>query len=180
MDPNASGVIVSQVMPGSPAQQAGLQAGDQILEVNGQQVNDPNSMIQLIGQASPEQDVNIRYLRNGQVLERQVRLMQAPPNMMIGQQGGFFPAPGFGPQMGFAQQGWGQAGGWQQPGMWQQGGGWQQPGMWQQAGGWGAQGGQYRSGYAPSSNLEARIDQIQRMLDDVRQDIRNNGQQFNP
>jgi len=67
-------VIVSNVSQGSPAQMAGIRAGDQILAVNGQPVNNPQAMIQAVGQVGPNQNLALQYRRNGQVMESQVML----------------------------------------------------------------------------------------------------------
>ncbi len=71
---NGEGVMISGVTVGSPAAQAGLRPGDQIIAVNGQAVSDPNSMIQLVGAAPQDQALDVQYRRNGQVMQSQVML----------------------------------------------------------------------------------------------------------
>lgn len=67
-------VVVSGVTVGSPAAQAGIRPGDQIISVNGQPVANPNAMIQLVGNASANQALDVQYRRNGQVMQSQVNL----------------------------------------------------------------------------------------------------------
>jgi membrane-associated protease RseP (regulator of RpoE activity) len=74
MNPTQNAVIVSSVAAGSPAQMAGIRPGDQILAVNGRPVNNPNAMIQAVGQANANQSLALQLRRNGQVIESQVML----------------------------------------------------------------------------------------------------------
>ncbi len=59
-------VQIIEVAPNSPAQQAGLRAGDLILEVNDQEINGTADLQNSI-QASLEQPTEITFKRNGQV-----------------------------------------------------------------------------------------------------------------
>ena len=74
MNQSGEGVTVTAVTMGSPASQAGLRPGDQIISVNGQAVANPNSMIQLVGSTAPNQALDVQYRRNGQVMQSQVTL----------------------------------------------------------------------------------------------------------
>lgn len=46
--PSGNGVVVSELMPGSPAARSGLRPGDVILEVNRQRINDLNGLRQAV------------------------------------------------------------------------------------------------------------------------------------
>jgi len=74
MSPTTNAVIVSSVTQGSPAATAGLRSGDQIVAINGQAVNTPNDMIQLVGQADANAAMDVEYRRNGQSMHSQVML----------------------------------------------------------------------------------------------------------
>jgi serine protease Do len=61
-----SGAVVRQVEPGSPADQAGLQAGDVIVGVGGKQVGSPSEAADAIRSASKDHAVALRIIRDGQ------------------------------------------------------------------------------------------------------------------
>ena len=50
---SSSGATVAGVLPGSPAAQAGLAAGDVIVSVNGQTVDSPTTLSTLLGSHQP-------------------------------------------------------------------------------------------------------------------------------
>lgn len=52
----------------SPAQLAGLQAGDIILEVNGQKLNDQLSLVQVVQQYKPKQTIGLKVQRGSQII----------------------------------------------------------------------------------------------------------------
>lgn len=54
------------VIPGSPAQQAGLQEGDLITSINDNAINLDNSFEDLAARFNPGDKINVRILRNGQ------------------------------------------------------------------------------------------------------------------
>jgi serine protease Do len=68
----ARGVIVSTVQPGSAAARAGLERGDVITAINGQQVNEPNELRNLVAGTQPGTEVTLTLVRGGQ--EREVRV----------------------------------------------------------------------------------------------------------
>jgi Do/DeqQ family serine protease len=59
------GVIVSNVESGSPAERAGLKQGDVITVINGTQIEDGNSLRNVIASAGPGAEVTITILRDG-------------------------------------------------------------------------------------------------------------------
>src|SRR5215475_7185231 len=67
----ARGVIVNNVEPGSPADRAGVKQGDVITVINGNQIDDANSLRNIVASAGPGADVTIILLREGR--EQQVR-----------------------------------------------------------------------------------------------------------
>jgi serine protease Do len=58
------GIVVEAVEPGSPAEKAGLQAGDVITNVNGQAVHTGADLVNPIAQTTIGQSVAVRYVRN--------------------------------------------------------------------------------------------------------------------
>ena len=61
-----SGALVDDVMPGSPAQRAGIKSGDVITGVNGKDVADANSLTLTISESSPGSTAKLKVFRNGQ------------------------------------------------------------------------------------------------------------------
>ncbi|MCF7820380.1 MAG: trypsin-like peptidase domain-containing protein [Candidatus Pacebacteria bacterium] len=54
------------VMPGSPADKAGLRENDIILEVNGEEINEKKPLVYLISKYSPEDKITLTILRQGE------------------------------------------------------------------------------------------------------------------
>jgi serine protease Do len=71
------GVVVRTVEPGSPADQAGVQAGDVIVGVGGKQVTSPSDAVSAIRGASKDHAVALRIIRNGQSMFVGVNLDQS-------------------------------------------------------------------------------------------------------
>ena len=61
-----AGALVASVQSDSPAEKAGLKAGDVITTVNGQKVADPRELAIKVSSIIPGGKVTIAYLRNGQ------------------------------------------------------------------------------------------------------------------
>ncbi len=59
------GVLVSEVVKESPAEKAGLEAGDVIMKVNDVRISDTGELTQTIRNEKPESDVNITVIRKG-------------------------------------------------------------------------------------------------------------------
>ena len=63
--PDASGAIVAQVTPDSPASHAGLQTGDVIQQLNGHKVLNSGALQMSISELTPGTKVQLGILRNG-------------------------------------------------------------------------------------------------------------------
>lgn len=61
-----SGVLISSIIPGTPAQKAGLKAGDIITSVDGQSIKNGNDLVSNITARKPGSSVTIGYIDNGQ------------------------------------------------------------------------------------------------------------------
>ncbi len=79
--PGANGVLVSGVLRRSPADRAGLQCEDVIIEVDGQQVTDSESFRGLIADLRPHERVRMRIVRDGEQRNLTVRLGLQPDNI---------------------------------------------------------------------------------------------------
>ena len=62
---SAEGAIVDKTMPGTPAAESGLQPGDVITKLNGQEVKDAGDLTRQVGMLKPGEKVQLSYLRNG-------------------------------------------------------------------------------------------------------------------
>jgi serine protease Do len=60
------GEFIQSVQPGEPAERAGLQAGDVVLEVNGQEITPERSLSYLVANISPGTSVPVEFIRDGQ------------------------------------------------------------------------------------------------------------------
>lgn len=67
------GVLIGQVIPGSPAEQIGLQEGDVITEIDGQAIRDAEQVQQLVEAAGVGNTLTLRVIRDGQARTFQVR-----------------------------------------------------------------------------------------------------------
>ena len=61
-----SGVTITDVVAGKPAEKAGLQIGDTITAVNGKPVKTGDELVNIISSVKPGNKVEITYVRNGQ------------------------------------------------------------------------------------------------------------------
>lgn len=63
--PEAKGAVISDVTDNSPADKAGLEPGDVVVEVDGRQVEDNNDLSRYIASKAPGTTVRLKVLRNG-------------------------------------------------------------------------------------------------------------------
>ena len=66
--PNTKGVLIAGVVRGGPAEKAGVNPGDILLEVNGKPVADSSTMLNLVAEAPPGKEAGLTLLRNGKPL----------------------------------------------------------------------------------------------------------------
>ncbi len=77
------GIVIERVEPGSPAEKAGLQAGDVITQVNGHAVHSGADLVNPIAQTPIGQSVDLQYVRNKQT--KDVTLTVADRAKIFGQ-----------------------------------------------------------------------------------------------
>ena len=75
---DSDGVPVADVMPGSPAAQAGVQAGDVIHKFDGRDVKNFNALRTLVAQTPLNKEVDLEVLRNGKPLKVKTQIKEQP------------------------------------------------------------------------------------------------------
>jgi S1-C subfamily serine protease len=65
------------VISGGPAEKAGLKTGDIIESVNGQEVNEQNSLTRILQKFKPGDQVEVKYLRDGKEATVKATLKEA-------------------------------------------------------------------------------------------------------
>lgn len=67
------GAYVNSVTPGGPADRAGVQAGDIVVELNGQSIRNNTDLTRRVGQAAPGDTLRLTVLREGRRMQLNVR-----------------------------------------------------------------------------------------------------------
>jgi serine protease Do len=80
------GALVSEVTAGSPAEKAGLKAGDVITKVNNADIRDERQLQLIVMQLAPDSQATIQYLRDGKAATITVKLALRP-NRLSGEDG---------------------------------------------------------------------------------------------
>ncbi|MCL6628546.1 MAG: trypsin-like peptidase domain-containing protein, partial [Armatimonadetes bacterium] len=81
--PSDHGVIVGSVSPGSPADRAGIQQGDIIIEMNGKPLKDAGQLQEFIREAEVGTRLRLTLLRNGQRRTVTVTLEEMPRRIAL-------------------------------------------------------------------------------------------------
>jgi serine protease Do len=76
LEPNTKGVLVADVLSGSPADKAGIKRGDVITGFAGEKVTDTPSFRLKVATSEPSKSYDLRYLRKGK--ERSTTIVPAP------------------------------------------------------------------------------------------------------
>ena len=72
------GVLISEVIDGSPAAKAGLAAGDVIIEIGKEPVGQPYELTKVIADQEPGDKVAVVFIRDGKELTKEVELGETP------------------------------------------------------------------------------------------------------
>jgi serine protease Do len=75
---DTEGVTVGEVVSGSPAEQAGLQAGDVIRKFDGHEVQNLRALRTLVAQAPLDKQVELQVVRNGKPLTVKTQIKEQP------------------------------------------------------------------------------------------------------
>jgi serine protease Do len=81
---NTQGALVANVESGAPADKAGIERGDIILEFNGQKVKNADDLRNLVAQAAPGTEVKIKLFRDGKATTVEAELGQRPDTPQAG------------------------------------------------------------------------------------------------
>ncbi len=75
------GVLISQVLEGSPAEEAGIQEGDIVVEFDRKEVASPEELRDLVGKSRVGEAVKVKVLRDGEPKTLSVTVGQRPEEM---------------------------------------------------------------------------------------------------
>ncbi len=78
--PYTPGEYVTDVVPGGPADRAGLRPGDIIVAINGKKLDNESSFVRILRSFKPGQTITLTIQRNGQKKQIKVTLARRPPN----------------------------------------------------------------------------------------------------
>jgi serine protease Do len=84
---NARGALVTDVVPGSPAEKAGIVRGDVVRKVNGNDIKDSVSLVNRISETEIGSSLTLGLVRDGQPKEVTVEVAEQPDNVLV-QRGG--------------------------------------------------------------------------------------------
>jgi S1-C subfamily serine protease len=82
-----AGVFIEEVMEGSPAEEADLQAGDRLVSINEEEITSIEQAVELVGSMQPGDAITVIVERDDEELEFEITLASAPLTMrqiMIG------------------------------------------------------------------------------------------------
>jgi serine protease Do len=87
------GALVAQVLPGSPAEKAGIKVGDVVLDFNGNPITDSASLPPIVGRIPVGKQVPVKVLRDGKTRTVQVTIGELPPDEELKLSSGAAPQP---------------------------------------------------------------------------------------
>jgi serine protease Do len=85
---DTKGVLISDVVPDSPAGKGGLKPGDILIEFDGKKMEAPADLQRAVGFAPPGTDVKVKVLRDGAEKSVDVKIGEAPDERESQQRGG--------------------------------------------------------------------------------------------
>lgn len=75
-------LVIENILPNTPAAQAGLQPGDTLVAFGGQSLKTPNCLHHALEMAGPK--TNVRFIRDGQTIQVEVVFIQSGPKIRSG------------------------------------------------------------------------------------------------
>ena len=73
----ASGALIAKILPGSPAERAGLQAGDIIRSLNGEEIRSSGDLPVMVGAIMPGKEASLGVWRKGKEITVKIKLGNA-------------------------------------------------------------------------------------------------------
>jgi serine protease Do len=84
--PGKTGALVAELVPGGPAQKAGVQPGDVVLQVNGHAVKDSTDLTRQVAASHTGDTLNLTILRNGKQIAIAVKSGVRPSEQELAKQ----------------------------------------------------------------------------------------------
>ena len=75
------GALVGDVIEGSPAEKAGLQRGDVIIEYDGKKIEEPYQLRNMVANTTPGQEVELKIIRENKAEIKKVTISELPAEM---------------------------------------------------------------------------------------------------
>jgi serine protease Do len=75
------GALVGDVIEGSPAEKAGLQRGDVIIEYDGKKIEEPYQLRNMVANTTPGQEVELKIIRENKTETKKVTISELPAEM---------------------------------------------------------------------------------------------------
>ena len=82
-----AGSLISEIIEGGPAEDAGLKQGDLIVEFSGEPVKDNAHLQRLVAAANPDETVKVKVIRDRKKKEFKVKLGERPKQVAMGPRG---------------------------------------------------------------------------------------------
>jgi len=77
-----AGALITEVIDDTPAEKAGLKAGDVIIEFNGKEVEEQDDVFYYIGKTEPGDEIEIKVSRKGKIVDLKAVLDKLPKSKM--------------------------------------------------------------------------------------------------
>ena len=97
----ATGALIARVLPGSPAAKAGLQVGDIVRSVNGEEVRASSDLPVMVGAIAPGKEITLGVWRKGKETDIKVQLGSADGNAQSDDEAGSGQPPAGGDTQSF-------------------------------------------------------------------------------
>lgn len=81
------GALVADVVPGKPAEKAGLKSGDVITEMNDKPVEDSRTLRLQVSQTAPGTKITLKVIREGEPKDLEITLKEYPDDKVAGKSG---------------------------------------------------------------------------------------------
>lgn len=75
------GALVGDVIEGSPAEKAGLQRGDVVIEYDGKKIEEPYQLRNMVANTTPGQEVELKIIRENKTETKKVTISELPAEM---------------------------------------------------------------------------------------------------